>query len=93
MFVWSLILLSYIAYRRQRAALHAASKYKMPGGVFMCVACLVFFAGILGLLALEADTRQALLVTPLWFVLLAVAWCFVRRRLVHAPGASVNTRG
>src|SRR5256885_17222506 len=47
MFVWSLILLSYIAYRRQRAALHEASRYKMPGGVAMCWACLVFFAAIL----------------------------------------------
>ena len=84
MFVWSLILLSYIAYRRQRAALHEASRYKMPGGVAMCWACLAFFAGILGLLTLEADTRQALVVTPLWFALLAVAYQFVRRRTAAA---------
>ncbi|MDR0203558.1 MAG: D-serine/D-alanine/glycine transporter [Delftia acidovorans] len=80
MFVWSLILLSYIAYRRQRAALHEASRYKMPGGVAMCWACLVFFAAILGLLSLQADTRQALVVTPAWFALLAIAYQFVRRR-------------
>ena len=80
MFVWSLILLSYIAYRRRRSALHQASKFKMPGGVPMCVACLAFFAGILVLLTLKDDTRQALIVTPLWFVLLAVAYQFVRRR-------------
>ena len=80
MFVWSLILLSYIAYRRQRPALHAASKYKMPGGVAMCWACLAFFAGILVLLSLETDTRQALVVTPLWFVLLGVAYRFMLRR-------------
>jgi D-serine/D-alanine/glycine transporter len=36
----------------------------------------VFFAGILVLLCLETDTRQALLVTPLWFVLLAAAYRF-----------------
>lgn len=77
MFVWSLMLLSYIVYRRQRAELHARSTFKMPGGVAMCVACLAFFAGILVLLTLEADTRQALVVTPLWFVLLAVAYRFV----------------
>ena len=80
MFVWSLILLSYIAYRRQRAALHEASRYKMPGGVAMCWACLVFFAAILGLLTLQADTRQALVVTPAWFALLAIAYQFVRRQ-------------
>ena len=80
MFVWSLILLSYIAYRRQRPALHTASKFKMPGGVAMCWACLAFFAGILVLLSLETDTRQALVVTPLWFVLLGVAYRFMLRR-------------
>jgi len=53
----------------------------MPGGVLMCGVCLAFFAFILGLLALEADTRQALVVTPLWFVLLAVAYQWVRRRV------------
>ncbi|CAK9891523.1 MULTISPECIES: D-serine/D-alanine/glycine transporter [Pseudomonas] len=79
MFVWSLILLSYLNYRKQRAALHQASKYKMPGGRLMCWVCLAFFAFILVLLSLEHDTRQALIVTPLWFVLLAVTYQFVRR--------------
>ncbi|MEE1925254.1 D-serine/D-alanine/glycine transporter [Pseudomonas sp. 148P] len=80
MFVWSLILLSWLTYRKQRAALHAASKYKMPGGRFMCWACLVFFAFILVLLSFEADTRQALMVTPIWFVILTVTYQFVRSR-------------
>jgi len=80
MFVWSLILLSWLTYRKQRSALHAASKYKLPGGRFMCWACLVFFAFILVLLSFEADTRQALMVTPIWFVILAVTYQFVRSR-------------
>ena len=74
MFVWSLILLSYISYRRKRAELHQRSRYKMPGGVFMCVMCLIFFAAILVLLTLEQDTRKALMVTPLWFVLLGLGY-------------------
>ncbi|MNI96709.1 D-serine/D-alanine/glycine transporter [compost metagenome] len=45
----------------------------------MCYVCLTFFAFILVLLSLESDTRQALIVTPLWFVLLAVTYQFVRR--------------
>lgn len=80
MFVWSLILLSYIAYRRQRAALHAASRFKMPGGVAMCVACLAFFAGIVVLLTFETDTRQALIATPAWFALLGAAYWWKRKR-------------
>ncbi|MNE52420.1 D-serine/D-alanine/glycine transporter [compost metagenome] len=79
MFVWTLILLSYLSFRKNRPALHQASKYKMPGGRLMCYVCLTFFAFILVLLSLESDTRQALIVTPLWFVLLAVTYQFVRR--------------
>ncbi|MFF7105740.1 D-serine/D-alanine/glycine transporter [Pseudomonas sichuanensis] len=88
MFVWTLILLSYLSYRKNRAALHAASSYKMPGGRFMCYVCLVFFAGILVLLSLRDDTRQALVVTPIWFVLLAVTYQFVRSK--RQPRAAVG---
>ncbi len=80
MFVWTLILLSYLKYRKDRAALHQASNYKMPGGRFMCYVCLSFFAFILVLLSLEADTRSALVVTPIWFVVLAVTYQLVRSR-------------
>ena len=78
MFVWSLILLSYIQYRRTRDALHQASRYRMPGGVFMCWVCLAFFAGILVLLTFEADTRSALIATPVWFALLGMAYAWLR---------------
>ncbi|MCO8164997.1 D-serine/D-alanine/glycine transporter [Pseudomonas sp. 21LCFQ02] len=84
MFVWSMILLSYMAYRNQRGHLHQASKFRMPGGVFMCWVCLAFFAFILVLLALQADTRQALLVTPVWFVVLGVAYRVRRQNTAHA---------
>jgi D-serine/D-alanine/glycine transporter len=80
MFVWSLILAAYIAYRRQRPELHAVSSYKMPGGVAMCWVCLAFFAFVLGLLALESDTRQALIASPAWFALLAIGYALRRRR-------------
>ncbi len=80
MFVWSLILLSYIAYRRKRPELHAQSQYKMPGGVFMCWACLAFFAFVLVLLTLKPDTLQALLIAPVWFVLLGIGYWLKGRK-------------
>lgn len=83
MFVWSLILFAYIAYRRKRPELHAASKYKMPGGVFMCWACLVFFVFVLVLLTLQADTRAALMASPVWFVLLAIGYAVKRKRVAE----------
>jgi len=83
MFVWSLILFAYIAYRRKRPELHAASKYKMPGGVFMCWACLVFFVFVLVLLTLQADTRAALMASPVWFVLLAIGYAVKGKRVAE----------
>ena len=80
MFVWSLILLSYISYRKHRPELHQQSHYKMPGGVAMCWLCLAIFAGIVVLLTFETDTRQALIATPLWFVLLGGAYAWLRAR-------------
>jgi len=80
MFVWSLILVAYMAYRRKRPQLHAASTYKMPGGVLMCWVCLAFFVFVLWLLTLQADTREALLASPVWFLILAVAYWWKGRR-------------
>lgn len=80
MFVWSIILCSYMVYRKQRPHLHEKSIYKMPFGKLMCWVCLAFFAFVIVLLTLEADTRQALMVTPLWFVILGLGWMFIRKR-------------
>ena len=83
MFVWSIILASYIAFRKRRPQLHAASKFKMPGGIVMCWVVFVFFAFVLWALTTQTDTLIALLVTPLWFVVLAIAWFVLRRRPAH----------
>ena len=79
MFVWSMILLSYLVYRRKRAYLHASSRYKMPGGKVMAWVCLAFFVFILVLLALQTDTRRALYCVPVWFVLLGLGYRVVLR--------------
>lgn len=76
MFIWSMILISYIAYRRKKADLHEQSDFKMPGGILMCFVCLVFFAFVIVLLTFEADTRQALIATPIWFVILGISYYF-----------------
>jgi D-serine/D-alanine/glycine transporter len=46
----------------------------------MCWACLVFFVFVLWLLTLQADTREALLASPIWFAILAVAYGWKGRR-------------
>lgn len=80
MFVWTIILCSYLAYRKRSPQLHARSIYKMPFGKLMCWVCMAFFAAVLVLLTLEDDTREALIVTPIWFVMLGIGWFFLSRR-------------
>ncbi len=84
MFVWALIVISYLAYRRRHPRRHADSAYKMPGGVTMCWAVLAFFAFVVGTLCIEWETAAALMWLPLWFAVLAVGWLVVRRRPDHA---------
>ena len=79
-FVWSIILISYMVYRLRSPELHAKSNFKMPGGIVMCYVVLSFFVFILVLLTLEKDTLTALLYTPLWFVLLAFGYHFAKKR-------------
>ena len=74
MFIWSMILISYIAYRRKKTKLHQESQFKMPGGVFMCFVCLAFFAFVIVLLTFETDTCQALIATPIWFIILGISY-------------------
>ncbi len=83
MFVWTVILLSYLVYRKRRPQLHEASTFKLPGGVAMVYVVLAFFVFILWALTTQADTLQALLVTPIWFALLGVVYAFLRRTPLH----------
>ncbi|MEZ6841570.1 hypothetical protein ABVN80_18470 [Acinetobacter baumannii] len=41
--VWILIMACYLRYRKIRPELHAASTFKMPGGVLMAYAVIAFF--------------------------------------------------
>ena len=50
----------------------------------MCWVVLAFFVFVLWALTQEADTLQALLVTPIWFVVLGAAYLVVRRSPHHA---------
>jgi D-serine/D-alanine/glycine transporter len=78
--VWIVVLLSYIKYRKTRPELHAASTFKMPGGVVMCYVVIAFFIFTVGILSLEADTFASLKVTPIWLVILAIGYFFWKRK-------------
>lgn len=84
MFVWAMILVSYLVYRRRHAQRHADSAFKMPGGRVMCWVVLAFFAFVTWTLTTDTGTAIALAWFPAWFVLLAVGWQAIRRRPAHA---------
>ena len=78
--VWIIIMWSYINYRKQRTELHAKSIFKLPGGVFTCWVVIIFFIGMVYVLSLEADTFQALKVSPLWLIILAIGYFFTKSK-------------
>lgn len=78
--VWALILVTYIVYLRRNPEAHASSSYKMPGARFMPWVVLAFFVFILVALTQDPDTAIAEVVTPLWFIGLAIMWRRVRGR-------------
>ena len=75
--IWGLIMVCYIRYRKLRPQLHDRSNFKMPGGIGMSYIVLIFLASMLIVLSLEADTFRALLISPLWIVILTTTYYFL----------------
>jgi D-serine/D-alanine/glycine transporter len=72
--VWSIILISHIRYQKTRPDLHQASIFKAPLTPFINYVVLALFAFILLVMLIAEATRPALLMTPLWFILLFVLY-------------------
>ncbi|MDU1356930.1 MAG: amino acid permease, partial [Citrobacter freundii] len=79
--VWIMILLSQIAFRRRLPPEEVkALKFKVPGGVTTTIVGLIFLVFIIALIGYHPDTRISLYVGFAWIVLLLVGWGFKRRR-------------
>ena len=72
--VWLMIMWSYIVYYKTRPELHAKSTFKLPGGLISCWVVIIFFISIIYVLSLEADTMRALMVSPIWLVILIIGY-------------------
>ncbi|MDO5746246.1 MAG: amino acid permease [Actinomycetaceae bacterium] len=79
MFIWALIVAAYIMYRLQRPHLHKKSSFKLPGGLVSCGIIYIFIGFLLWALWQQPDTRQAMLGTIVWFILLGGFYLFVRK--------------
>ena len=77
--VWSLITIAYIRYRKLAPELNKTSNFKLPGGVPMAWITLIFFIFVFILLMTNKVTLIAILITPIWFVILTIMY-FIQKR-------------
>ena len=88
-FIWGITVICHLKYRKTRPDLAKANKFKMPLYPFSNYLILAFLAFVLVVLALAEDTRVALFVTPVWFILLTVAYKFQVSKLNHVDQPKV----
>jgi D-serine/D-alanine/glycine transporter len=79
--VWSIILISHIRYKKTRPDLHKKSTFKAPFTPFVNYAVLALFAFILMIMLFSDTTRTALLMTPLWFIILFILYALRRKKI------------
>lgn len=77
--VWGVILVCHLRYKKTRPQLQSKSKFKAPLTPFMNYVVLTLFAMILIIMLFAKETRPALLLTPLWFILLFILY-WIRRK-------------
>lgn len=79
--VWALIVCAYISYVKKDKALHQASKFKLPGGVFAAYSVIIFFIFIAIILLFDPETLIGFILSPVWYSGVAIAYYFHKRAL------------
>lgn len=74
LWVWTVIIISHIRYKKRNPHLHKRSKFKAPLTPFMNYVLLAFFVFLLVLMFISDETRMALLLTPIWFIFLGIMY-------------------
>ncbi len=77
--VWSIILIAHIRYKKTRPELAAKSTFKAPFAPYINYAVLALFAFILIIMLFAEATRLALLLTPIWFI--GLVFLYNRQRI------------
>lgn len=73
-FIWAIIVICHLRYRKTNLELASRSKFKMPLYPIANYIILAFLIFVIGILALNKETRVALFVTPVWFIMLGVIY-------------------
>jgi len=72
--VWALIIVAYINYHRQNPEMHKNATYKLFGGKYIGYIILIFFFLVFCLLFVNVETRRAVYLTPIWFIILSLMY-------------------
>ncbi|MBU2703263.1 D-serine/D-alanine/glycine transporter [Sporomusaceae bacterium BoRhaA] len=80
-FIWAIITICHLKYRKINPELAARNKFKMPLYPIINYIILAFFAFVLVTLALNKETRVALFVTPIWFIMLGVIYKIFKSKM------------
>jgi D-serine/D-alanine/glycine transporter len=79
-FIWAIIVICHLKYRKTNPKLAAKNKFKMPLYPIANYTILAFMAFVIVTLAFNSETRVALFVTPVWFIMLAVIYKIVKSK-------------
>jgi len=80
-FIWAIIVICHLKYRKTNPKLAAESKFKMPLYPIANYIILAFMAFVIVTLALNNETRRALFVTPVWFIMLVVIYTIIKSKV------------
>ncbi len=89
-FIWGIIVVCHLIYRKTNTELAASSKFKMPFYPVANYIILAFIAFIIVVLALNKETRVALFVTPVWFIMLGVIYRILKSKLKNEEEVKRN---
>ncbi|MBU3153676.1 amino acid permease [Clostridium estertheticum] len=89
-FIWAIIVVCHLIYRKTNPKLATKSKFKMPFYPIANYIILAFIAFIIVVLALTKETRVALFVTPVWFIILGVIYNILKSRMKNKEEVKRN---
>ncbi|MBB6020405.1 D-serine/D-alanine/glycine transporter [Paenibacillus sp. JGP012] len=78
-FVWGIMVICHMRYKRTRPDLARQSRFRLPLYPFSNLLILAFLVFVIIVLALAEDTRVALFVTPVWFLIVSVIYMLKKR--------------
>ncbi|WP_160686609.1 amino acid permease [Clostridium sp. C2-6-12] len=89
-FIWAIIVICHLKYRKTNPKLAEKNKFKMPLYPIANYIILAFMAFVIITLAFNSETRVALFVTPVWFIMLAVIYKIAKSKRKSEEDKEMN---